>query len=82
MTGLDGAISAVVGLSTAVAIAAIAAVVAGCGADGECAVIGAEIGIRHLGMATTASGFLISAIALSGRIETRTRPIRSARREP
>lgn len=72
---LDGAISAVVVLSTAVAIAAIAVAVAGCGADGGCTVIGAEIEARHLGMATTASGLLISAVALSGRIGTGIRPI-------
>lgn len=74
-TGLDGAISAVVVLSAAIAIAAIAVVVAACGADGGCTVAGVGTETRHLGMVTTASGLLISAVALSGRIGTRTRPI-------
>lgn len=73
--GLDGAISAVVVLSAAIAIAAIAVVVAACGADGGCTIAGVGTETRHLGMVTTAIGLLISVVALSGRSGTRTRPI-------
>ncbi|MFC7008280.1 hypothetical protein [Halalkalicoccus salilacus] len=48
---------------------------AACWADGGCTVAGVGTETRHLGMVTTASGLLISAVALSGRIGTRTRPI-------
>lgn len=61
--GLDGA------------IAAIAVVVAARGADGGCTVAGVGTETRYPGLVTTASGLLISAVALSGRSGTRTRPI-------
>lgn len=66
---------AVLALSAAVAVVAIALAVMGCGADGGCTVVGTVIGVRHLGAVTATSGLLISAVALSGRIGTGSRPI-------
>jgi hypothetical protein len=61
-------------LSTVIAIVAITVAV-GCGADGGCTVVGTWIETRHLGAVTAASGLFISAVALSGRVGTRTRSI-------
>lgn len=72
---LGGVISAVIVVSTTIAIVAIGLAVTGCGADGGCTVVGVGIETRHLGMTTTASGLLISAIALSGRGRRGIRPI-------
>jgi hypothetical protein len=69
--GLYGALA----LSAAIAVVAIGLAVAGCGADGGCAVVGTVIGVRHLGAVTAASGLFISAVALSGRVGTKGRPI-------
>lgn len=73
-TAFEGGLHAALALSAAVAGVAIALAVFGCGADGGCAIVGSGIDSRHLGAVTAANGLFISALALSGRVGTGTRP--------
>lgn len=70
----ESGLYAALALSTAVAVVAIALAVLVCGTDGGCTVVGTRIGAHHLGTVTAVSGLFISAVALSGRVGTRTRP--------
>lgn len=73
-TAFERGLYGVLAFSAAIAVVAIALAVAGCGADGGCAVVGTVIGARHLGAVAAASGLFISAVALSGRVGAGGRP--------